>query len=251
MTSGNFLITRREDEVGRGLHDVHRLQGDHHVDRRVERGDRELPRRTDVHVDDRALVAARLPERVPVVGVQAREPERHRVLRERDRVAALLRDAAHFVGDRLRVPDRRDRERDEALGRDAAPLLDVPVVVRAAERERGVLVVERGEEAAREAGQRREVERTEQRRWPTCRARAASRRRCPGAARRSWSGPSRTPRAGGRSTALSPTFGMSKSRNFHGRCRRACARCGARCPCTSRAGASRTGRGARRRGRRR
>ncbi len=133
---GELLEHRRVDEVGRALHDVHRLEHDHHVDRRVDRGHHELARRADVHADDRPVVRARLPDRVPVIGVQARQAERLGVLRERDRVATLLRHPPDLGRARLRVPDHRDRERDEALGRVPAPLVDVPVVVRLREDDR-------------------------------------------------------------------------------------------------------------------
>ncbi len=76
-------------------------------------------------------------------------------------MTARLLDPVHLVRERGGIPDGRDRERDQAVGRGAAPLLDVPVVVRAAQCERGVLVVERREEAPGETGERREVERTE------------------------------------------------------------------------------------------
>src|SRR5262249_61762324 len=63
--------------------------------------------------------------------------------------------------ERVRVPDGGDGERNEAAGDGAAPLVDVPVVVRLGEREGGLLVVEGGEQAAGEAGERGEVERPE------------------------------------------------------------------------------------------
>ncbi len=93
--------------------------------------------------------------------MQAGQAERYRVLRERDRVAAFLSHAVHLVRNRGGIPDGWDRERNEAVGRGTAPFLDVPVVVRATERERGVLVVERGKETPGEAGERGEVQRAQ------------------------------------------------------------------------------------------
>ena len=50
------------------------------------------------------------------VVVEARVAERGRVLGERDRVAALGRDAADLVGAQLGVPQHRQRHRDDAPG---------------------------------------------------------------------------------------------------------------------------------------
>ena len=61
-----------------------------------------------------SFVAQRLPQRVPVVAVEARVAERRRVLGERHRVAALRRDAAHLGGGQLGIPQHRHRHRDEA-----------------------------------------------------------------------------------------------------------------------------------------
>ena len=161
---GNFCAARRPHEVGRGLHDVDRRQRDQHVHRRVVGGDHHLRRRPDVHVHDGAELLARREELVPVAGVDARVAEVHRVLRERDRVAALVGDAAHFGGHLVDVPHHRDRERDEAAGIRAAPALDVPVVVGLHERGRERLVLLRGagEQLAAELREGREAHRAEQ-----------------------------------------------------------------------------------------
>ena len=79
--------------------------------------------------------------------MEARQVQGFGVLRERDRVAPLLRDPPDLVGECLGVPDHRDCQRDEPVRRVAAPLVDVPVVVRLDQHLRGVFVVQRGEEA--------------------------------------------------------------------------------------------------------
>ena len=95
------------------------------------------------------LVGARLPERVPVRVVQRRAVERRRVLREGDRMAAHVGEPMHFCGRLLGVPDHRHAERDEPAGVRAAPLVDVPVVVRLHHGAGDVVVLGRGEQPAR------------------------------------------------------------------------------------------------------
>src|SRR5680860_1579485 len=126
---GKLLEDRGVHEIRGRQHDVHRLEHDHDVDGRVGRRHHQLRRRADVHAHDRSFVGARRPERVPVVGMEAREPQRHRVLREGDRVTPLLRHPPHFRGHRVRIPDGRYRQRNEPARLSAAPLVDVPVVV--------------------------------------------------------------------------------------------------------------------------
>ena len=118
-------------------------------------------RRADVQAHDDLLVAARLPERVPVVGVEARPAELRRVLREGDRVGALARRCGAPRRRAPRVPDRRQRARDEAARMGAAPLVDVPVVVGLHHRQRDVLVLGAGEQLAAELRERREAQRAE------------------------------------------------------------------------------------------
>ena len=195
---GELAQHRRPQQVGGGLHDVDRLQRDEHVDRRVVGGDHERRRRPDVQAHDRALVAARLPERVPVVGVEARVAELRRVLRERDRVAALGGDAAHLGGHRLRVPDRRQRERDEAAGIGAAPLVDVPVVVGLQDRERRRPCPWSGRRAGRRGSGTTGSTSSRARRWRPCPGRGRGCRSNRHGSRRTTSAPCRTPRAGGR-----------------------------------------------------
>ena len=85
------------------------------------------------------VVAARRPERVPVVGVEARAARASAGFSEN--VTAwqpFVGDPVDLGGHQRRVPDRRERQRDEAAGVGAAPLVDVPVVVApAAARARG------------------------------------------------------------------------------------------------------------------
>ena len=81
---------------------------------------------------------------------------------EGHRVAALLRDPVDLAGHPLVAEhEARQREGDEAPGVRAAPLVDVPVVVRPDHHldELGVVVLH--EELAAEAGPRREVQRRE------------------------------------------------------------------------------------------
>ncbi len=148
----------RPQQVGRRGLDVHRLQRDHHVGRRVDRGDRQAPRAAQVDRQHRAGVDARLPHRVPVVVVEAGVAERRGVLGEAERVAALGRRAPHLGGGLLGAPDRGHGHGDEAAGVGAAPLVDVPVVVGPHEGVRQVDVVAE-ERAGREGGERGEVHR--------------------------------------------------------------------------------------------
>ena len=96
---------RRPQQVGGAQHDVHRLQGDHAC--RSARPTTVMTsgrRRTDVQAHDRAGLDARLPERVPVVAVEAGEAELLGVLREGDGVAALGSGAADLGGHELGDP---------------------------------------------------------------------------------------------------------------------------------------------------
>ena len=104
LRSGNLLQHRRPHEVGRGLHDVHRLQRDHHVDRRVRRRDHDCD---DEPMCRHTTVPSSLQARQngsQWSDVEARVAELRRVLGERDRVAALLRDAPHLGGHQRRGP---------------------------------------------------------------------------------------------------------------------------------------------------
>ena len=70
-------------------------------------------------------------------------------------------DAVHLVGHELRVPDRRDRQRDEPARVRAAPLVDVPVVVRAQHVQPHVEVLRPREQLAAELHEAREAHRPE------------------------------------------------------------------------------------------
>ena len=161
MRSGNLRRTGDQMRSAAALHDVHRGEADEDVDRRVRRGDHHLGRRTDVHAHDDVLVAARLPERIPVIRVDARPAELGGVLREGHRVSALGRAASDLGGQDLGVPDGRDRAGDEAARVGAAPLVDVPVVVGPDHGQRHVLVLGAGEELAAELGEGGEAQRAE------------------------------------------------------------------------------------------
>ncbi len=153
----------RPQQVGGGLADVHRLQRDHHVDRGVGRGDRQLARRAEVDADSTVPVShERLPQRVPVrrrgssgspsvAGFSVK-------VSEWQPIAATRRTSSAVE---LRVPQHRDGHRDEAVGVGAAPPLDVPVVVGPHDRLGQVLVLGAEEQPARERRERREVHRRE------------------------------------------------------------------------------------------
>src|SRR5690606_10243000 len=82
--------------------------------------------RPEVDRDDHALVAARRPQRVPAVGVEARQVERRRVLGGGDGVHALGGQAPDLGGRQLRVPERHDAHGDEPAGGGPAPLPAAP-----------------------------------------------------------------------------------------------------------------------------
>jgi hypothetical protein len=147
----------RPHQVGGRLHHVDGLEADHDVDRCLHRGHEDLRGRAQVHADDRALVGAGRPERVPVVVVQGGPAQLLGVLGEGHRVAALLGHPPNLGRGELGVPDGGDRQRDEPAGLGAAPLVDVPVVVRAHHGERLVLVLAPGKELAAELGERGEA----------------------------------------------------------------------------------------------
>ena len=164
LRPGNFVKIVREDELQGAVEEADRRAGDHHLDRGIDVLHVRARARADVDADDHALVGAGLPEWIPVRVVQARIAEGAGVVSEGDGVAALRGDAPHLAGHLLGVPDGRDRERDEAAGMLAAPVVDVPVVVGAQHRD-GELAVAGGglaaEELTDEARHRGEAERAE------------------------------------------------------------------------------------------
>jgi hypothetical protein len=84
-------------KVGSRHADVHRLQAHHDVYGGIGGGHRDLAGRTEVDVEDAVCVHQRLPEWVPVLGVETRQPQSGRVLREAERVAALGGHSTDFV----------------------------------------------------------------------------------------------------------------------------------------------------------
>src|SRR5262245_40604694 len=160
----------REPQVGEAVPEVSPEEVTERVDRHrrrqahgnghgcVGRGRRALRRRTDVAAQDRTDVAGRGEQWVPRVGVDARHAQTYRVLRERDRVAALVGESADLLRALVRVVQRQDAAGDEALRVRAAPLVDVPVVVRLDHDEVDGAVGAELEHLAREAGPVREVE---------------------------------------------------------------------------------------------
>ena len=149
----------REQEVGERRHRVVEAQRRRDRDRRVAGSGRHLRRRTDVHAHDGVRLLARGEERIPLAGVDRRQPELGRDLAEAHRVHAARRVAPHLGGRELRVPQRDQRERDEAAAAVAAPLLDHPVVVRVHARLRELAVLGLEERLAAEARERREAQR--------------------------------------------------------------------------------------------
>ena len=108
---------------------------------------------------------ARREQRIPVAGVDGRQPELVGRFRERHRAEAARGVAPDLVGRDLRVAEVRDLVRDEAPGRRAAPGVEVPVVVRAHRDEREVVVGGPHREAL--ADEAREERREAQRRRDT------------------------------------------------------------------------------------
>ena len=150
--------------------------------------------------------------------------ELRRVLREGDRVAALRGDAAHLVGHRLRVPDRRQRERDEpardrcrTTRRCASRCTPAGSRARRPCRSSGRRAARRGSGTTGSTSSRA-------RRWRSCRGRARGCRSSRRGSRRTTSARSRTPRAGGRRPRSARCWGSPCPRTPRRRCRRPCAR---------------------------
>ena len=132
LQAGEAQEHAREHEIAHGTHRIGKGDGGAHRKRRVRRSGRHLGRRPDVHVDDRTSLFTSREERIPeTVGiVHGRQPQMIRVLRESDRIAALVGAAADFLCGQLGIPERHHRERDEpALSVALAPLVYHPVVV--------------------------------------------------------------------------------------------------------------------------
>ncbi len=166
LTQRDLEVGVRLDRLGpqqirRGLHDVHRLQRDHHIHRRIRGGDRQPARGPDVHVEHRVGIHQRVPHRLPVVEImEGRIPHRRGVLGERQRVHPALGVAPNLGRTRLGVPDHRQRHRNEARRIGPTPLLDMPVVVGLHQRQ-GELMILGGEQPAGETGERRKTHRAQ------------------------------------------------------------------------------------------
>ncbi len=163
------------DQVGARHPRRGRGQGDALDERRVARRHRHHAARADVHAHGDVGLARRLPQRVPVVGRERRQPERHRVLGERDRPGAEGGAAPDLGGHQHGIPQLADDHRDVHAGHRRAPLLDQPVVVRLYAEVGEVLVVGLEEGDAGETGERRESTRCRGRRRAS-----RSRARCTG-----------------------------------------------------------------------
>ena len=159
LDRGELAQHRRPEQLGAEHAGVERHGVDEHVERRARH---EVGRAAEVEHHDGVGVFARLPRRVPLVTVVVGHAEAVHLGVERDRVAALLGDAADLAGHPLGTEhEARQRERDEATGLRARPLFDVPVVVRAdhARGELGVAALQ--EVLTTETGPRREAHRPE------------------------------------------------------------------------------------------
>ncbi len=159
--SGNSLSTRLHNRSAAAAADVHRLQRDHDVDGGVGRGDGELAGRAEVDRQHGVRVDQCPPKRIPRVAVEGVIAEGRRVLGERQRMDALVREATDLGRTQLRVPQDREPHRDEPSRRGRAPHVDVPVVVGLQHRERQILVGRRREQPAGEPRERREAHRPE------------------------------------------------------------------------------------------
>ena len=198
------------------LHDVHRLRvimtsigassdGDHDLRRR----------RADVQADDRAVVLAGLPERVPVVAVEARAARASGFsenVTAWQPFAATRRTSAAMSS---RVPDRRDRERDEPARVGAAPLVDVPVVVGLQELAGRCPCRSSVANSCPQKPGTTGSTASRARRWRSCRGRARGCRSSRGGSRRSESASMPYSSGGRPATALSPMLGISLPSNTH------------------------------------
>ena len=108
---------------------------------------------------DHALVAARLPERIPVVRVEARPAQLGGILGESHGVRALGCRPSHLGRQDLGIPDGRERQRDEPARLRATPLVDVPVVVRLDHGQSDVLVLGPGKQLPTELRKGRKAQR--------------------------------------------------------------------------------------------
>ena len=96
-------------------------EGDGHDRGRVGARLRERRRRADVHVHGGVGRLARVPQRIPVLGEHARQTERGRALAEAHRVAALRRAPFDLDCRQIGVPQRDQRERDQAAAAPSPP----------------------------------------------------------------------------------------------------------------------------------
>ena len=102
------------DQVGRGLHDVDRRQRDQAIDGGIRRRDDHLRRRADVHAGHDSLVAACLPEGVPVVRVHAGPAQLRGIFGEGHCMSTLGCRASNLGRQHFGIPDGRQGEGNEA-----------------------------------------------------------------------------------------------------------------------------------------
>ncbi len=148
-----------EEEVRERCHRVVERERRGNRNRCVAGGRGHRRRRTDVHAYDGGGFLAGDEEGVPFAAVDRGQTELRRDLAEAHRVHAARRVAANLGRRELGVPQRHDRERDQATAAVTAPLLDHPVVVRDHARVRELAVLRFEERLAAEPGERRERQR--------------------------------------------------------------------------------------------
>src|SRR3984957_11481091 len=115
-----------------------------------------------MHAHGRLGLLARGPERVPVPGVDGREPCLLGCFREAQRLEAAQRVSAHHLGGDLRVVKPRELTRDDASRIFSRPRLDMPVVPRPYARQRQFAIGGDGlhSDTGKTRQERREVERS-------------------------------------------------------------------------------------------
>ena len=115
-------VHQRVGGVGVDQRRAHRTGG-------VGRGGHHLRGRPDVHAHHGGRLFASGEEGIPVPGVDRRQAQVGRDLRETHRPYASLGVAPHLGGGQLHVPQRDEAQRDQPPGGGTAPLLHHPVVV--------------------------------------------------------------------------------------------------------------------------
>src|SRR5271170_4220081 len=95
----------------------------------------------DMTTDDDLVIAARAPQRLPIIRMHAGQAMNRGVVGKGDGVHTERRDALQLSNGSGHVPYRHDGQRDESTRIPTAPFMDVPVVVGAYRCERQLLVL--------------------------------------------------------------------------------------------------------------